>query len=159
MILPPWDCVPSNKPVQAAVHQQFKTLVMDHSQQTGFAAPELLLDYVSQILAERFDRPGFIPEPTFAEAYLKMYTRYTPGVYRDFADSTLIFCSLLPDYGNRRGLNMDYYATLGISTYYSLGDLAHDDRFIQLGNWFYHIQKFLCSLLHPQRPLQLVQLR
>jgi len=132
---------------------------LDHSEQVGFAAPELLLDYLALILAERFDRPGFIPEPSFAEAYLRLYSQYRPGIYRDFADSTLIFCSLLPEYGQRRGISMDYYATLGISTYYSLGDLAHDDRFTQLGNWFYHLQGFLCSLLHPQKPLQLVQFR
>jgi len=142
-----------------AVQQQFRTLVLDHSEQVGFAAPELLLDYLALILAERFDRPGFIPEPSFAEAYLRLYSQYRPGIYRDFADSTLIFCSLLPEYGQRRGISMDYYATLGISTYYSLGDLAHDDRFTQLGNWFYHLQGFLCSLLHPQKPLQLVQFR
>ena len=137
--------------------QQFRELVHEHSQRVGWLAPELLLDYLAQILAERLDRPDFIPQPTFAEAYLKLYSRYQPGVYREFADSTLIFCSLLPDYGQRRGLNMDYYATLGISTYYSLGDLAHDSRFTQLGNWFYHCQGFLCSLLHPDRRLELVK--
>lgn len=132
--------------------------MLDHSEQVGFAAPELLLEYLAQILTERFDRPNFIPEPSFAEAYLSLYQRYRPGIYREFADSTLVFCSLLPEYGQRRGLNMDYYATLGISTYYSLGDLAHDDRFTQLGNWFYHLQRFLCSLLHPQRPCRYVDL-
>lgn len=132
--------------------------MLDHSEQVGFAAPELLLEYLAQILTERFDRPNFIPKPSFAEAYLSLYQRYRPGIYREFADSTLVFCSLLPEYGQRRGLNMDYYATLGISTYYSLGDLAHDDRFTQLGNWFYHLQRFLCSLLHPQRPCRYVDL-
>lgn len=139
-----------------SVEDQFRDLVYDHSRRVGFAAPLTLQNYLADILVERFDRPDFIPTPTFAEAYLKMYQRYTPGVYRDFADSTLLFCSLLPEYGSRRGISMDYYATLGISTYYALGDLAHDDRFIQMGNWFYHLQKFLCSLLHPDRRLTLV---
>ncbi len=137
--------------------QQFRDLVTEHSHNTGFAAPALLLDYLAQILTERFDRPDFIPTASFAETYLRLYTVYRPGPYREFADSTLIFCSLLPDYGLRRGLNMDYYATLGISTYYTLGDLAQDPRFTQLGNWFYHCQRFLTSLLHPDRRLQLVR--
>lgn len=140
------------------VREQFRTLVLDHSQHTGFAAPVLLLEYITDILVERFDRPDFIPEPTFAECYLRLYSEYRPGPYREFADSTLIFCSLQPDYGRRRGLNMDYYATLGISTYYSLADHSHDHRFTQLGNWFYHLQQFLCSMLHPQRRLQLIQI-
>lgn len=141
-----------------AAQQQFLALVQDHSQRTGFSAPEDLLAYLALILAERLDRPDFIPE-TFAEQYLTLYAAYHRGVYREFADTTLIFCSLLPDYGHRRGLNMDYYATMGISTYYSLGDLAQDPRFTQLGNWFYHCQRFLTSLLHPDRGLELVRFR
>lgn len=140
-----------------AVEDQFRDLVYDHSRRVGFAAPLTLQNYLGDILAARYDRPDFIPTPTFAEAYLKMYQRYTPGVYRDFADSTLIFCALLPKYGERRGISMDYYATLGISTYYALGDLAHDDRFTQLGNWFYHLQQFLGSLLHPDQRLELIK--
>lgn len=140
-----------------AVEDQFRDLIYDHSRTVGFAAPLTLQNYLAQILCERFDRPDFIPTPTFAEAYLNLYARYRPGVYRDFADSTLIFCSLVPEYGRRRGISMDYYATLGISTYYALGDLAHDDRFTQLGNWFYHLQKFLASLLHPEQRLDLVK--
>lgn len=139
------------------VQDQFRDLVQAHSHTVGFGAPLSLQHYLADILAERLTRVDFVPAPTFAEAYLKLYQRYTPGVYRDFADSTLIFCSLLPNYGDRRGISMDYYATLGISTYYALGDLAHDDRFTQLGNWFYHLQQFLCSLLHPDRRLDLVR--
>jgi len=141
-----------------SVRQQFQQLVEDHSEAVGFAAPQSLRDYLALILAERFDRPGFIPEPTFAEAYLRLYSAYRPGVYREFADSTLVFCSLLPEYGQRRGISRDYYASLAISTYYTLADLAHDDRYTQLGNWFYTCQGFLCSLLHPQRHLRLVEL-
>jgi hypothetical protein len=141
-----------------AVQDQFRDLVISHSQRVGFAAPETLQFYLADILAERFDRPDFIPTPTFAEAYLRLYESYRPGVYRDFADSTLIFCSLLPQYGRRRGISMDYYATLGISTYYALGDLAHDSRFTQLGNWFYHLQQFLNSLLHPDSKLAYIKI-
>jgi hypothetical protein len=142
-----------------AVREQFRTLVLDHSAQVGFAAPELLLEYLTDILVERFDRPDFVPTPSFAESYLRLYSVYRPGPFREFADSTLIFCSLQPDYGQRRGIPMDYYATLGISTYYTLADFSHDSRFTQLGNWFYHIQKFLCSMLHPDRRLQLLNIQ
>lgn len=141
----------------SAVQDQFRDLVFAHSERVGFSAPDSLQVYLADILAERFDRPDFVPAPSFAEAYLRLYERYRPGVYRDFADSTLIFCSLVPQYGLRRGISMDYYATLGISTYYALGDLAHDDRFIQLGNWFYHLQKFLNSLLHPDSRLSYIR--
>lgn len=142
--------------MQSAVRSQFSDLIWEHCDHSGFAAPPQLIEYIIDIVAERFDRPDFVPEPTFAESYLRLYAQYRPSLYREFADSTLIFCSLLPDYGLRRGLNMDYYATMGISTYYTLGDLSRDPRFTQLGNWFYHLQRFLCSALHRDRPLQLV---
>ena len=139
------------------IQGQFTDLILEHSERVGFSAPPSLQQYLGEILTERLDRVDFIPGPTFAEAYLRLYQNYSSAPYKDFADSTLIFCALLPEYGRRRGINMDYYATLGISTYYALGDLARDPRFTQLGNWFYYLQQFLCSMLHPDRRLALVR--
>jgi hypothetical protein len=76
----------------------------------------------------------------------------------DYADSCLFFTSLLPEYGRRRGLSMDYYCTLGISAYYSAADLAREDCYTQLGNWFYTLQKFLNSAVTPQQRLELFKL-
>ena len=140
------------------IQQQFRDLISEHCEQVGFSAPPDLRDYLTDLLASRLERVDFVPGPSFAEAYLRLYSAYSAAPYKDFADSTLLFCSLLPHYGQRRGLNMDYYATLGISTYYALGDLARDPRFTQLGNWFYYLQQFLCSLLHGQQRLQLIKL-
>jgi hypothetical protein len=67
----------------------------------------------------------------------------------------LFFVSLLPEYGKKRGLDINYYASLGISSYYSVGDAISDERFIQLGNWFYYLQKFLNSAIHPRTRLEL----
>jgi hypothetical protein len=50
---------------------------------------------------------------------------------------------------------MDYYAALGISSYYTVGDLTHDSRMTQLGNWFYYLQRFLNTALHSDRQLEL----
>ena len=135
--------------------RQFQDLIREHSRQTGFEMPLLLEQYVVDLLAERLDRVDIIPEPSFAERYLALYQEFQHWAWKDYADSALFFCSLMPDYGNRRGLNMDYYATLGISTYYALGDMAKDDRYIQLGNWFYHLQRFLNSAIHPDQRLEL----
>lgn len=133
----------------------FHEHIVTHSSHTGFQMPLALTEYVVDVLASRVDRVDIIPEPSFGERYLQLYS--SPRLYelKDFADSALFFCSLLPEYGRRRGLDVSYYATLGISTYYTLGDLAPDARFTQLGNWFYHLQKFLYSALHPETKLQL----
>lgn len=107
------------------------------------------------MLTARLNRVDIIPDPSFAERYLMLYQGYNAAEYKDYADSALFFCSLMPDYGRRRGLSMDYYATLGISTYYALGDLSEDDRYTQLGNWFYYLQQFLDSAIHPEQRFDL----
>lgn len=139
----------------STVKEQFRSHIHLHSQHTGFEMPLLLEDYVVDIMADRVARPDIIPEPSFAERYLQLYQQPRLWELKDYADSALFFCSLMPEYGRRRGLSMDYYATLGISTYYALGDLAPDQRFTQLGNWFYHLQKFLNSAIHPEVKLSL----
>jgi hypothetical protein len=133
----------------------FRDLVRDHQQRTGFEMPLLLEQYVVELLASRLDRVDVIPQPSFAEHYLTLCQRPRADQLKDFGDSALFFCSLMPDYGQRRGLSMDYYATLGITTYYNLGDMIKDPRFTQLGNWFYHLQKFLNSAIRPDQRLEL----
>lgn len=134
------------------------THIHTHKKEVGFEMPELLEYYLVDMLTERLDRLDIIPEPSFAERYLNLYQGYDPGKFKDYADSALFFCSLMPEYGRRRGLSMDYYATLGISTYYALGDLAEDPRYTQLGNCFYHLQKFLSSAIKPGTRLDLWQI-
>ena len=126
-----------------------------HRQETGFDMPDLLEQYLVDLLTERLDRTDIIPEPSFGERYLKLYSETSLSEFKDYADSALFFVSLMPEYGRRRGLNMDYYATLGISTYYTLGDLSEDSRYTQLGNWFYHLQRFLGSAIRPETRLDL----
>ena len=138
-----------------STHQQFFKLLVDHSSHTGFDCPETLYYYLADLLNSRLTRTDLIPDPSFAERYLLLYTEANSAVFKDYADSALFFCSLLPEYGRRRGLSMDYYATLGISTYYALGDRVNDSRYTQLGNWFYHLQRFLNSAIKPDVRLEL----
>lgn len=136
----------------------FRQQLLDHQARTGFTTPPLLLEYLCDLLASRARRCDLIPEPSFAERYLELYTRPRFGELKDYADQCLFFVSLLPEYGRRRGLDLDYYGSLGISVYYTLGDLAHDSRYIQLGNWFYHLQRFLLTALHQDQRMSLVEL-
>lgn len=141
-----------------SVKTEFEDLVRDHKRKTGFVMPILLEDYLVDLLATRLDRVELIPEPSFAERYMILAQNPRPEQLKDFADQCLFFTALLPDYGQRRGLNMDYYATLGIATYYTAGDLTHDHRFTQLGNWFYYLQKFLNTAIKPTQRLELFKL-
>ena len=133
--------------------------VHTHAERVGFSAPESLEYYLVDLLTSRIRQTQIIPEPSFAERYLQLYdTKTRPSEIREYADQCLFFTGLLPEYGHRRGLDVDYYASLGISSYYTVGDITEDDRMIQLGNWFYHLQKFLNSALHPDTKLELINI-
>lgn len=133
----------------------FRDHIRSHADRVGFDMPGLLEAYLVDLLASRVDRVDLIPEPSFAERYLVLQSQGRLSDLRDYADQCLFFTALMPEYGNRRGLSMDYYCTLGISSYYTVGDGLPDDRFIQLGNWFYHLQRFLNSAIRPETRLEL----
>lgn len=126
-----------------------------HRRSVGFDLPMALEWYLVDVIVDRLSRVDIIPDPSFAERYLQLYSETRLDQFKDYADSALFFVSLMPEYGRRRGLDISYYSSLGISAYYTLGDLAADPRYTQLGNWFYVLQQFLNSALHPDRGLDL----
>ena len=134
---------------------QFSWLLEEHCRNTGVVMPGLLTEYLAALLDSRLTRVDIIPDPSFAERYLLLNQRPTVAGFVDYADSCLFFTALMPEYGLRRGLNMDYYATLGISGYYTAGDLSEDLRYTQLGNWFYTLQRVLNTAIHPEVRLEL----
>jgi hypothetical protein len=125
----------------------FYDLIKTRCSETGAELPEPIEHYCVFLLAERVEKTDIIPEPSFAERYLTLYQTPRPEDIRQFADDCLFFVSVLPEYGKRRGLNMDYYATLGISSYYAYSDLVQEDLYTVLGNKFYFLQKFLESTI------------
>jgi hypothetical protein len=117
--------------------------------------PELLLHYLTELLTSRLTRVDIIPDPSFAERWLMINQHPTTLALKDYGDTCLFFTALMPEYGRRRGLPMDYYCTLGISSYYSAADLANEACYTQLGNWFYHLQRFLNTAIKPEQRLEL----
>jgi hypothetical protein len=137
------------------IQEQFRSHIRTHCDKTGFNVPELLEDYLVGLLSSRLRETELIPEPSFGERYLQLQQLNRAHLFQEYADQCLFFVSLLPDYGKKRGLDINYYASLGIASYYNVGDAVRDDRFIQMGNWFYHLQKFLNSAIHPRARLEL----
>jgi hypothetical protein len=140
------------------IRSQFQQHIYTTAEQQGFVAPQALLDYLVDLLADRLRDTDIIPQPSFAERWMQINQRPRLGDLQEFGDQCLFFCSLMPRYGLRRGLTLDYYATLGVSAYYTVGDMSGDVRYTQLGNWFYHLQKFLDSALHPDQAMELVRI-
>ena len=139
------------------VRSQFQHYLYQHADSVGFQAPINLMEYLTDLLAARLRDPDIISQPSFAERYLMLYQTGRFGDIREFGDDTLFFVSFTPEWGRRRGLDLDYFAAMGISAYYTYSDLVHDDRFTQLGNWFYHLQRFLNSALRPDSRLELIR--
>ena len=137
------------------VRDQFRTYISEHASEVGFDMPTHISDYLIDLCTDRLDKPELIPEPSFGERWLNLQELDRAYLFQEYADQCLFFVSLLPEYGKKRGLDINYYASLGISSYYSVGDAISDERFIQLGNWFYHLQKFLNSAIHPRTRLEL----
>jgi len=140
------------------IQEQFRSHIRTHCDKTGFNVPELLEDYLVGLLSTRLRETEIIPEPSFGERYLQLQQLNRAHLFQEYADQCLFFVSLLPEYGKRRGLDINYYASLGIASYYTVADRINDDRFIQMGNWFYHLQKFLNSAIHPDTRLEIVDL-
>lgn len=125
----------------------FFDIVKETEEQTGFEMPEPVEAYIVYLLADRVEKNTLIPDPSFAEKYLELYHAREVEDIRVFADDCLFFTSLCPNYGNKRGLDMDYYCTLGISSYYTYSDLTERPFYTQLGNWFYNLRTFVeCAI-------------
>lgn len=133
----------------------FRDHLDQHCDRTGITMPPLLRDYLVDLLDSRLRRVDLIPEPSFGERYMILCSQGRMGDLADYGDCCLFFTSLLPEYGRRRGLSMDYYATLGISSYHIVGDRLEDSRYTQLGDWFYTLQRILNSAIHPDVRVQL----
>ncbi len=135
---------------------EFRTYISEHADEVGFQMPKHISDYLIDLCTDRLDKPELIPEPSFGERWLNLQELDRAHLFQEYADQCLFFVSLMPEYGKRRGLDIDYYASLGISSYYTVGDKIHDSKYVQLGNWFYHLQKFLNSAIRPKQRLILL---
>jgi len=136
----------------------FFDIVKETEEQTGFEMPEPVEAYIVFLLADRVEKNTIIPDPSFAERYLELYHSKEPEEIRIFADDCLFFTSLCPNYGVKRGLDMDYFCTLGISSYYTYGDLTERPLYTQMGNWFYNLRKFVECALTRSTALNLIRL-
>jgi hypothetical protein len=126
----------------------FFNFIKDTQQQTGYTFPEEVEAYMVFLLADRTTKNNLIPDPSFAEKYLQLYNTNNFEEIKQFADDCLFFTSFMPMWGKRRGLGMDYYASLGISSYYAYSDLTQKLFYTQLGNWFHTLRDFLELAMH-----------
>ena len=90
----------------------FYDLVKDAQSTTGYELPLAVEAYVVMLLADKLDKPNFLPEKTFAEAYLSLKQPYRLTA-KELGDTCLFVTGVFPDYG----MSIDYYSNIGKSSY------------------------------------------
>jgi len=91
-------------------------LIVHTRTETGYELPEDLEVYVSALLSSFIDKPKFLPERSFAEAYSALNTRDYISA-KELGDTCLFLSGVFPKYGKRYGLNKGYYREIGSSSY------------------------------------------
>ena len=90
----------------------FYDLAKDAQSTTGYELPVEVEAYVVMLLADKLDKPNFLPEKSFAEAYLSLKQPYRLSA-KELGDTCLFVTGVFPDYG----MSIDYYSNIGKSSY------------------------------------------
>lgn len=94
----------------------FRECIIETQHQTGYELPEDLQAYLAMLLGSYIDRPHFLPEESFAEAYLTLKNpRHVSA--KELADACLFVVGVFPNMGHSKGLDSDYYKGIGVSSY------------------------------------------
>jgi hypothetical protein len=126
------------------MEDRYVSLFHDLAQETrrsyGFELPGDVEQYVVLLLADHVKRPDWVPNPSFAEAHLNMRTSQEA---KALGDECLFLCGVFPRFGARRGLDLDYYATIGSNSYSRASRTLHAELFEDLSRHFRVISKFI----------------
>ena len=126
----------------------FRGVIKETQVDTGLELPESIEAYVVMLLAHNMDRPNFLPEHSFAEAYLKLRR---PANYsaKELGDACLLVSGVFPSYGTRHGLNKRYYQDIGISSYDMVAETLNGELFRTLSVHFIFISEFITIVTTP----------
>jgi hypothetical protein len=120
--------------------QVFHSLVRNTRKSYGYELPQLVEQYVVLLLADHINRPDWMPENSFAEAYMLIQNSRDAKV---LGDECLFLCGVFPEYGKRRGLDVDYYANIGSGSYSRASRELHHALFDDLSQNFKVVSKFI----------------
>lgn len=107
-----------------AATQGIRTILTDTYQLHGWSIPDYIVEYETQILADRINRPGWRPKDSYAEQFLQLRTA---AQALEFANTCFFTRSVFPELGSSKGIHSDYYVQLGQSSYDMVLDRAHSE--------------------------------
>lgn len=130
-----------------AYTEVFYDIVQETQYKTGYDLPENIEAYVVMLLAHYIDRPNFLPENSFAEAYLKIRR---PANYsaKELGDTCLFITGMFPTYGRKHGLNRKYYQDIGIGSYEMVAEIMNGELFKTLATHFVFVSDFIEITVH-----------
>lgn len=99
--------------ITAAV-KGIRSILVETYELHGWTIPEYIVEYQTQILADKLDKNPWQPEPSYAEQYLKIRTRAQALA---LANTCFFTRTVFPELNQHRGINSGYYVDLGQSCY------------------------------------------
>lgn len=120
----------------------FLGVVKETQDKTGYDLPEHIEAYVVMLLAQNIDRPEFLPEKSFAEAYLKLRKPANHSA-KELGDACLFVSGVFPTYGSKHGLSRKYFQDIGSTSYEMVAEVMHRELFTQLAHHFHFLSDFI----------------
>jgi len=136
----------------------FYDVVKETQASSGYELPEHLEAYVVMLLAHYVDRPDYLPESSFAEAYLRLKHPASLSA-KELGDACLFVTGVFPTYGTKHGLNRRYFQDIGIGSYEMVAEIMHPDLFSQLAAHFHFLSDFIEVTTHSSKDLKNVFFR
>jgi len=116
----------------------FYDIVREAQSTTGFDLPTEIEAYVVMLLADKIDKPNFLPKQTFAQEFLKLKRPYNYTA-KELGDSCLFVTGVFPEYG----ISVRYYSDIGKSSYTLVQEGFNTDLFEILATRFDFIRSFI----------------
>ena len=128
--------------MQDAYTNVFYDVVKESQSQHGYELPEHIEAYVVMLLAYHIDRPNFLPEKSFAEAYLKL-RRPASLSAKELGDTCLFVTGVFPTYGSKHGIERKYYQNIGSTSYEMVAEVMNGELFSTLAKHFVFVSEFI----------------
>ena len=127
----------------------FRGVVKETQNTTGYELPEHLEAYIVMLLANYVERPDFLPEHGFANAYLILEKRSKYNA-KELGDACLIVTGAFRTYGQRHGIDKSYYQNIGISSYEIVANNLNYSLFDTLSKHFVFLSDFIYCVVSPK---------
>ena len=132
----------------------FYDAVKETQSTTGYELPEHLEAYVVMLLASFVEKPDYLPNNSFAETYLLLIQKNSPNI-KELGDTCLFVTGVFPQYKNNRGLNVDYFSSIGSNSYLQVAEMMNTNLFLDLGSKFSYVRDFISLTVNPTKGIDL----